>query len=87
MSEARTLVRMTPPAVATLGEVAAHLPMLAVSCARCDRHGRLAAARLLRERGAAPDVASDSPYMQAGRTGHRGTWQRGAAWTPPVAVP
>jgi hypothetical protein len=40
--------------VILLREVAAHLDMLEVRCARCTRHGRFRIARLLEEHG--PDV-------------------------------
>ena len=65
---------MTAPSVVTLSEIATRLPMLDVSCNRCDRRGRLRTARLLAEHGPALPmpalrriVAADCPRMQAGK--------------------
>jgi hypothetical protein len=61
------------PGVVTLGEMAARLTMLEVTCNRCQRHGLLSAGRLMAEHGAAlpmPElggiVAADCQRMQAG---------------------
>jgi hypothetical protein len=63
-----------PDGVVTLGQVATRLPMLDVSCNRCDRRGRLRTNRLMAEHG--PDmpipallriIAADCPRMVAGR--------------------
>jgi hypothetical protein len=60
--------------VVTLGQVAVRLPVLEVSCNRCDRRGRLHTDRLIAEHG--PDmpipelrrlIAADCPRMIAGR--------------------
>ena len=58
--------------VILLGEVAARLPMLEVSCNRCPRIGRLSTTRLLAEHGPAMPmpalrrlVAADCPRMGA----------------------
>lgn len=40
-----------PIGVVTFGQMAAHLPVLAVACNRCDRRGWLHTARLLAEHG------------------------------------
>lgn len=40
----------------TLGEVAAHFPMLTVECRNCGRHGRYATVRLARQYGAGSTV-------------------------------
>lgn len=57
----------------TLGEIAARIEMLTVSCNRCDRRGQLRVDRLLAEHGAALPgprlrriVAADCPRMIAG---------------------
>ena len=42
--------------VVLLGEIAARLPVLEVSCNRCDRQGRLRTDRLLAEHG--PSMAA-----------------------------
>jgi hypothetical protein len=63
-----------PAGVVSLGQVAARLPMLEVSCNRCDRRGRMHTDRLIAEHG--PDmpipqlrrlIAADCPRMIAGR--------------------
>ena len=63
-----------PAGTITLGQVAARLPVLDVACNRCDRRGRLHAARLLATHGPGlpmPDLrrilAADCPRMIAGR--------------------
>ncbi len=62
-----------PSGVVTLGQAAARLPLLSVSCNRCERAGRLHMARLLAEhRPGMPMptllriVAADCPRMIAG---------------------
>jgi hypothetical protein len=57
----------------TLAEIAGRLSVLAVSCNRCDRHGRLSIARLIAEYGPhlpVPElrhiIAADCPRMMAG---------------------
>ena len=60
--------------VVTLGQVAEHLPILEVSCNRCERGGRLTTSRLAMALGAnmpIPElrqiIAGDCPRMVAGR--------------------
>jgi hypothetical protein len=62
-----------PQGFVTLGQIAAGIPVLDVSCNRCDRRGRLRIARLMAEHGAdlpIPTlrriVAADCPRMRAG---------------------
>jgi hypothetical protein len=42
----------------TLGEIAARIEILEVRCARCDRAGRYATARLVEQYGADADSAA-----------------------------
>jgi hypothetical protein len=58
----------------TLGQIADRLPVLDVSCNRCDRRGRISTARLMATHGAAlpvPElphlIAADCPRMMAGQ--------------------
>jgi hypothetical protein len=58
----------------TLGQIATRLPVLEVSCNRCDRRGRLRTDRLIAEHGPAlpiPElrriIASDCPRMVEAR--------------------
>ena len=63
---------MRVPDQATLSQIAARLPVLDVACNRCDRRGRLSAARLLAEHDPhlpMPELrhvpAADCPRMKA----------------------
>jgi hypothetical protein len=60
--------------VVTLGQIAGRLPMLEVSCNRCDPRGRLRTERMLIEHGPGMPiptlpriVAADCPRMRAER--------------------
>ena len=55
-----------------LGQVAARIPMLTVSCNGCNRRGRLAAVRLLREHGAALPMPELRRILAADCPAHAG---------------